>query len=341
VIDDVSELLDPERLSAWLDDRGLEPGCPLRAEPLAGGASNAMFVLERGACRWVLRRPAAVALERADEGMRREFRFLAALDGTPVPHPAPVALCDDPDVLGCTFYLMDHVDGVMPRPAPPPFDDTQGRIDLTFALVDALASLHGVDPVAAGIADLGRPDGFHERQVKRWRGQLESYRGRELPGIDRVMQWLDANRPTGFTPSIMHADYHMRNVLVARTPPARVVAILDWETATIGDPLLDLAGFCEVWTASGDPDWPSRDAIIDRYRRARGGIEIGDLRYYEVLYNFRLAVLLEGIYQRALRDPTRGDQDSVRDMVSERVMVNVARAVELIDDGTNERGEGG
>ena len=333
----MSELLDPDRLAQWLDGRGLERGRPLRAEPLAGGASNAMFVIERGASRWVLRRPAAVALERADDGMRREFRFLSALDGTPVPHPPPVALCDDLDVLGCTFYLMGHVDGVIPRPAPPPFDDAQGRTDITYALVDALASLHDVDPVASGIADLGRPEGFHERQVKRWRGQLESYGGRELPGIEAVMQWLDANRPSAFTPSIMHGDYHMRNVLVARTPPARVVAILDWETATIGDPLLDLAGFCEVWTSSGDPDWPTRRQVIDRYREARGDGSIGDLRYYEVLYNFRLAVLLEGIYQRSLRDPSRTNGE----MVGERVMFNVSRAVELAGGSSNDRGESG
>jgi aminoglycoside phosphotransferase (APT) family kinase protein len=232
---------------------------------------------------------------------------------------------------------MGHVDGTIPRPAPPPFDDPQGRTGLTFALVDALASLHDVDPVTAGIADLGRPDGFHERQVTRWRRQLDSYGGRGLPGIDAVMRWLDDNRPETFTPSIMHGDYHMRNVLVARDQPARVVAILDWETATIGDPLLDLAGFCEVWTSSADAEWPSREQIVDRYRLARGGDAIGDLRYYEVLYNFRLAVLLEGIYQRSLRDPARPNHE----MVGERVAFNVSRAIELAAGVPSDRGESG
>ena len=324
---EVSELIDPASVERWLDGEGLEVGAPLQVAPLAGGASNVMFRLDRGASRWVLRRPARVAIDRANEGMWREFRMLSALEGTDVPHPAPVALCDDHDVLGCTFYVMAHVDGVMALPPPAVLDDEEGHAQLTFALTDALAHLHQVDWRAAGLADLGRPDGFHERQVARWTGQLASYEGRTLEGIDRVSAWLEANRPASFTPSIMHGDYHMRNVLVAEERPARVTAVCDWETATIGDPLLDLAGFCEVWVSSARDDFPTRDEIVARYAATRGLAELGPLTYYEVLYNFRLAVLLEGVYQRSLRDPTRPDQDAVAD----QVLVNVGRAVELLD----------
>jgi aminoglycoside phosphotransferase (APT) family kinase protein len=318
-----AELIDHDRLVAWLDEQGLEPGAPLVTEQISGGASNVMFRLERGGSRWVLRRPARVAMERADQGMRREFRLLGAFEGTPVPHPAPVALCDDHAVLGCTFYLMGLVDGINPLPVPPWLDE------LTFALTDALARMHEVDPVAAGIADLGRPEGFHERQVSRWTRQLESYEGRELPGLDRVTAWLDANQPGAFVPTIMHGDYHMMNVMIAPDAPARVVAIVDWETATIGDPLLDLAGFYEIWTLStGDGDgWPTSEEIAARYAQARGIADLGDLTYYAVLYNFRLAVLLEGIYQRSIQDPTRPDAVGVGD----RVLFNVGRAVELVD----------
>ena len=141
------------------------------------------------------------------------------------------------------------------------------------------------------------------------------------------MVWLDAHRPSEFTPSIMHADYHMRNVMVAAEPPARVLAIVDWETTTIGDPLLDLAGFCEAWcgAASEAAGWPARRALVERYRHARGLVEIPDLRYYEVLYNFRLTVLLEGVYQRSLQDPDA----PVQQMLGDRALVNLARAVEL------------
>jgi aminoglycoside phosphotransferase (APT) family kinase protein len=320
-------LVDPAQLAPWLDAQGLAPGAALMIDELVGGGSNAMFRVTRGGTTWVLRRPRRVAIEKADEGMRREFRILCALEGTPVPHAVPVALCDDHAVLGCTFYLMGLVEGTEPFPAPTALDDEAGRAGIAFALVDALAQLHDVDWQTAGLADLGRPDGFHERQVSRWSGQLATYRNRDLPGIDQVMTWLDAHRPSRFTPTIMHADYHMRNVIVAPEPPARVLAIVDWETTTIGDPLLDLAGFCEAWcgAASEDAGWPARAALVARYREARGLAAIPDLRYYEVLYNFRLSVLLEGVYQRSLQDPDA----PVQQMLGDRALFNLARAVEL------------
>jgi aminoglycoside phosphotransferase (APT) family kinase protein len=281
--------------------------------------------VDRGASGWVLRRPATVALERANEGMRREFRILAALADTGVPHPAAVALCEDHDVLGCTFYLMERVAGVNPIPLPPAFDDDRRRAEVAFAMVDALARIHEVDWPAAGLGDLGHPEGFHERQVERWSRQLASYQGRELPGVDRVMVWLDGHRPTRFDATLMHGDFHMLNALIAPEPPGRVVAVLDWETATIGDPLLDLAGFCAMWCRVATDGWPARDALIEHYRTVRGLDVIGDLTYYEVLYHFRLAVLQEGIYQRSTRDTTRPDHH----VSGEQALVNVARAVEL------------
>jgi len=323
-----SELADPDRLAAWLDTQGIEVGQPLTVEQIVSGTSNAMFRVDRGAGRWVLRRPPKVALARANDGMAREHRMLAALDGTGVPHPVVVALCEDHDVLGCTFYLMTRVEGVFPVPPPPGLDDDIHRAEISHAMVDALARLHQVDWRAAGLADLGHPEQFHERQVDRWSRQLASYEGRELPGIDAVTSWLEANRPAHFEPTIMHGDYHMRNVLIAPDPPGRVVAILDWETATIGDPLLDLAGFCEVWCApSMGRGWPPRADLIARYRQTRGLAAVPDLTYYEVLYNFRLAVLIEGVYQRSLRDPTRPDQVES----GERALLNLARAAALIE----------
>jgi aminoglycoside phosphotransferase (APT) family kinase protein len=327
------DLVDADSLGRWLDTQGLEAGRPLAVEPLTGGSSNAMFVVERGESCWVLRRPTRVAVDRANEGMRREYRILAALAGTDVPHPEVVALCEDHDVLGCTFYLMQRVQGVNPFPLPAVFDSEQGRAEVAYSMVEALARLHNVDWLSAGIGDLGHPDGFHQRQVQRWSRQLASYEGRELPGIEKVMAWLEAHLPGDSTATIMHGDYHMLNVLIAPEPPGRVVAILDWETATIGDPLLDLAGFCEVWIPVANVGWPSRAELIERYRSVRGIGALGDLTYYEVLYNFRLAVLLEGIFQRSLRDPTRPDQDAM----GERVLYNVDRALALIREGGSGR----
>jgi aminoglycoside phosphotransferase (APT) family kinase protein len=316
-------LLDTEVLSTWLDQQGLEVGKTLTAEQLDGGRSNVMFTVSRGDSTWVLRRPALVAVARADDGMRREFRLLAALASTEVPHPRAVALCDDTSVLGCVFYLMQHVPGFHPQAAS---EYGMVRADVGAAMVTALAELHNVDWQSKGLTDFGRPEQFHERQVSRWSQQLASYEGRELPGIGLVQRWLDANLPQSFEPTIMHADFHVMNVLVAPDQPVRVAAILDWETATIGDPLLDLAGFLEVWQQGDAADNAEGSDLVERYAAARKLDDVADLTYYRVLYNFRLAVLLEGIYQRSLKDPTRENQIEMGD----RALFNLARAIDYL-----------
>jgi aminoglycoside phosphotransferase (APT) family kinase protein len=302
-----SPLIDEPALARWLDGQGLAPGAPMTVAPLGGGRSNAMFRVHRGDDRWVLRRPAAVAIPRAGDGMRREHRILRALGPTPVPVPEAVALCEDESVLGCVFHLMGEVAGFAPStPIPAPFaadDDT--RRALTFAMVDAVALLHAVDWEGVGLGDFGRPADFHERQVARWQRQFESYQGRPVPGLAQVGAWLTGHRPARWTPAIMHGDYHMLNVLVAPELPPRVAAIVDWETATIGDPLLDIVGFCEQWCPSHVEGWPARDELLDRYRAVRGVDDVGDLRYYVALYHYRLGILLEGIYQRSSADDTR------------------------------------
>ena len=320
----------------------------LAAERLGGGYSNVMFRLSIGEHRWVLRRPAKVAVERANDGMRREFRILTALEGTDAPHPKPVALCEDEEVLGCVFYVMEEVDGIVPHgPGLADFTETSAdRAELAFALVDALAELHKVDWRAAGLGDFGKPDGFHERQVGRWSGQLASYGGREIPGMAEAGKWLEAHIPEVWSPTIMHADYHMFNVLIHPEPPARVVAIVDWETASIGDPLLDFIGFCEAWKSMrAEGGWPSYQEMMERYLRNSPKSSFGDSgeslrsdallepsptdqQYYAVLYNYRLAVLLEGIYQRSLHDPTREDQHGI----GERALFNADRCSALIAD---------
>ena len=385
VMPETDALIDTEAVVSWLlregilDDDQTPAAEKLAAERLGGGYSNVMFRLSIGEHRWVLRRPAKVAVERANDGMRREFRILTALEGTDAPHPKPVALCEDEKVLGCVFYVMEEVDGIVPHgPKLEDFPETSAdRAELAFALVDALAELHKVDWRAAGLGDFGKPDGFHERQVGRWSGQLASYGGREIPGMAEAGKWLEAHIPEVWSPTIMHADYHMFNVLIHPEPPARVVAIVDWETASIGDPLLDFIGFCEAWKSMrAEGGWPSYQEMMERYllRRnlpagssggsgeslrsdasaghegidkqeiAGSGAADGtdgasqstavsepsptDQQYYAVLYNYRLAVLLEGIYQRSLHDPTREDQHGIGD----RALFNADRCSALIAD---------
>lgn len=371
-------LLDIAKLEAWLVDSGLATADSvgsISAETLTGGRSNVMFVIRvdggvggttagetATSKNWVLRRPATVAIERANDGMRREFAILSALDSTSVPHPRAVAICEDLDVLGCVFYLMEKVSGLTPaEQLPEPFTSRPGhRRELTAALVDALAALHNVDWRRVGLASFGRPDGFHERQVSRWGEQLASYRGRDIPELATAGSWLRQNIPQRWTPGVMHGDYHMFNVLVEPDPPARVAAIVDWETATIGDPWLDFVGFCEAWhsmrTGGGDgrgsasgsgsadasaDNWPSYGEMLEHYTNQRRlgqtssfqtssfqPPDIQEQQYYGVLYNFRMAVLLEGIYQRSLRDPNRPNQD----MIGDRALFNADRCRQILSD---------
>ena len=316
--DDVEWLIDESRLATWLDEQGLAPGRPLALRRISGGMSNESIGIERGDESWVLRRPAKHALEGADRGMQREFRVLSALQGTPVPHPRPVALCEDPEVAGCVFYLMEYVEGFAPGlRLPEPFaSDAMLQQQIALSSMRALGELARVDWRARGLDGFGRPEGFHDRQVSRWARQLEGYRQRELSELRNVGVWLDAHRPAGdaWTPGIMHGDYHTGNLFVAFEPPGRIVAILDWENATIGDPLLDLAGFLRMFESGGYAHWAKRDEMIACWEQHSGRLA-PDLRYYTALSAYKLSVMLEGVYQRSLADPTRGRADAMGDMV--------------------------
>jgi len=311
---------DRARLVAWLDRAGVMAGPSIDVAALATGRSNITYLVDDGRTRVVLRRPATVALDRADEGMRREFRLLSALDGTPVPHPSPIALCDDAGVLGCVFYVMSYVDGFMPsEPLPHEWATPESRRAISFSAVEAMAALHAVDWRARGLEPLGSVDGFHKRQRARWLNQYYSYPSQLLPGIDDVGSWLESNQPAEWTATIMHGDVNGNNMLVAREHPPVVAALLDWETATIGDPLLDVAGFKRTWTErrSGD-GWPSADELLARYSQSSGRL-LTDLTYYDVLYRFKFAVLTEGIYQRSLSDPNRATANDLHEFAGSMI----------------------
>ncbi len=287
---------------------------------LATGRSNITYLVHVDGQAVVVRRPANVALARADEGMRREFRLLSALDGTPVPHPSPLGLCEDLEVMGCVFYAMTFVDGFMPSdPLPDEWNETESRRSMSFSAVDAMAALHAVDWKERGLADLGRIDGFHQRQRTRWLSQYEAYPSQLLDGIEDVGAWLEAHTPSDWTPTIMHGDVNGANMLVARVHPPVIAALLDWETATIGDPWLDVAGFRRSWTARRQGDgWPSDHELLARYAERSRRPPV-DLTYYDVLYRFKFAVLTEGIYQRSLHDATRADATDLHEFAREMI----------------------
>lgn len=305
------EGVDLEILHRWLDDRGIGEGPIEDVEPISGGTQNILVRLRRGDREVVLRRPPLHKRANSDETMRREARVLAAVAGTGVPHPALVAAESDDTVLGAAFYVVEPVAGFNPSLGlPAPFAAPAWQHAMGLSVVDAVAALGSVDHVAVGLADFGRGEGWLERQVGRWRRQLDGYRQFEgysaprIPGVDEVGAWLDTHRPSSTVLGIIHGDVHFANVLVRHHEP-RLAALVDWELATIGDPLLDLGHLLATWpsgqaagvgtAASG---LPTRTELIDRYAQ-RTGREMSSIDWFQVLACYRLGLILEGTHARA------------------------------------------
>jgi aminoglycoside phosphotransferase (APT) family kinase protein len=309
-------VIDVDRLASWMDAEDLAPGAPIEARMIAGGSQNEIFEIRRGDVHGALRIPPRTAPESRDDGILREWRIIEALDGTDVPHTPAVGCCADRAVLGRTFYVMGFVDGWSPmglvdKQWPVPFDtDLDARRGLAYQLVEGIALLGNVDWRAKGLQDLGRPDGFHERQVDRWTAFLERIKGRELPGFDEAAAWLRAHQPVDYVPGLMHGDYQFANVMYHDGAPARLAAIVDWEMGTVGDPKLDLGWVVQGWPedtttetakTSGYVDMycmPTRDEVIDHYSTVSGR-QVDDIDYYVVLAKWKLAVVLEQGFQRA------------------------------------------
>jgi aminoglycoside phosphotransferase (APT) family kinase protein len=336
----IRELVNPEALARWMDARQLPgTGEPVVARFISGGASNEIFEIKRGAVRMALRRPPRKVPQGRNETMLREYRVLAALNDTDVPHPRAIAACDDSSVNGACFYLMDYVDGwsCMNRNGwPTPFDsDLAARQGLAYELVDAIAKLGQVDWRARGLEGFGKPDGFHERQVDRWLAHLAAFKFRDIPGIDVAAEWLRGHRPKAYKPGIIHGDYQFANVMFHDGAPARMAAIVDWEMATIGDPLLDLAWVIMTWpnpdedrTSSGYVDYtgmPTREELIERYARV-SGLPVDEMDYYVILARFKMAIVLEGGYARYVQ----GGADNPKMEMFGNVVLDMARkAAEL------------
>lgn len=251
--------------------------------------------------------------------MAREFRVLEALHDPagwhahrPVPVPVPIACCTDVDVIGAPFYLMHVVDGVVVREslAPELAGDPNAARDCAFGLVDALAGIHRFDWRAGGLEGFGRPDGYLERQVPRWLGQLARYKTRELAEVDEAGAWLIARVPPAQTSGVIHGDYKLDNVMFAPTLPVDLVAVVDWEQSTVGDPLVDVGWLLGLWAEIGDAaslvgaspfagrtDVPTRHELLERYAEHTDR-DLAHVNYYCVLGLFKLACVMEGSFAR-------------------------------------------
>lgn len=342
--------VDLERLRGFFDRHVQPPPAgPLRAALLTGGRSNLTYQITDGANRWVLRRPPLGHVLPTAHDMSREYRVLRALDGTAVPVPRPLAFCDDPDLIGAPFYVMSMVDGQVVRTP----DD--GRA-LTFAqaracstaLVEVLVRIHAVDYQAVGLGDFGRPDGYLERQVRRWGQQWERSRTRPLPEVDEVARRLRAALPARGEATVVHGDYRLDNTILDRSDPGRILAVVDWEMATLGDPLADL-GLMLVYASpsstrvvtNGDvlrsnPGFLDEAATVEAYAKLSGR-DVSALDFYVVLGYYKLAVVAEGIYARYLQGKTVGDDgrlgspSAAVERIGQSVPALINAALELAD----------
>jgi aminoglycoside phosphotransferase (APT) family kinase protein len=350
----------PVRLEGWLNDAvGGEPAELADVQLIAGGRSNLTYRLvvsaPSGSRSLVLRRPPLGHVLPTAHDMSREYRVLSALAGTRVPVAQPVAFCDDAEIIGAPFYLMEYVPGsvIRTRQDAEVLTEPQAR-DLSEGLADMLAAIHGVDVKAVGLSDLGRGTGYLRRQLDRWQRQWELSVTREVPGYPELVARLTDRLPAEGETTLVHGDFRLDNVLVTVDPRPRITAVVDWEMATLGDPLADLGLTLVYWTDPGEDGWLNQAAeapesaaltrgvstdataspgFLSRAEFAAGyaertGRDISRIGYYVAFGYFKLAVVLEGINARYLQHQTVGegfDQDGLA------VPALVTRAHEVLD----------
>lgn len=312
------ELVDFDIVADWMDRQGLPTGPIENVSPIGGGTQNVLLRFSRGGEDFVLRRPPKYLRPKSNEVLRREAVLLAALAKTEVPAPTLVAACPDETVLnGAVFYLMRPIEGFNPGVEMPPLHagDADIRHAMGLSAAKALADLGSVDYIAVGLGDYGnKPETFLQRQVSRWLGELETYSrnegypGPDIPGIDHVADWLERNRPTNWSPGILHGDCHMSNTMFRYDGPG-LAAYVDWEMSTIGDPLLDLGWLLATWPDGSELDglagayavyggYASPQELIAHYA-ANSDRELNAIDWYQVLACFKLGIVLEGTYARA------------------------------------------
>jgi aminoglycoside phosphotransferase (APT) family kinase protein len=292
----------------------------LDARLIGHGRSNLTYKLEAPDGRaWVLRRPPLSHVQPTAHDMAREFRVLSALKDTDVPVPRPLAFCGDNEVIGAQFYIMEFVDGFVPsnpQEVARRYDEGQRRL-MAEELVDNLVRLHAIRPEEVGLGDFGRPQGYLARQVRRFSEQWQRIKYREVPELDELCRRLNSFTMPESDHSIVHGDYRLDNAIL--DPQGHMIAILDWEMATLGDPLADVGMLRMYWARGEDealrvaagaltalPGFPTWDEVAERYAR-RSGRDLSNLDYYIVLAHFKLAVILENMYARYLAGGTVGE----------------------------------
>ena len=335
------EQLNLARLEPWLRAHLPNATGPLALEQFGGGHANLTYLLRFGETEYVLRRPPLGPIAPSAHDMRREHRVLARLGEAFPLAPRSYALCIDPDILGVDFHVLERRHGIVIRHELPA--TLKGRPELARRvgemIVDVLADLHEVDPTAVGLGDLGRPDGFAQRQLDGWAGRWQAAKDQELPDVDRMLRWLAAAVPTPQATTLLHNDYKLDNLMVDAHDPATPVAVFDWDMTTRGDPLMDLGYLLNFWNEPGDdPRWhqvsrmptnhagfPTRADVVERYARHTGA-DLDDVAWYHVFGVFKLAVIIQQIYIRFVRGQTHDQRfahygERVRDLARKGVVL--------------------
>ncbi len=333
-------LLVLEPLIEFLRQHGLQAPGDLSAAPVGDGHSNVTFALSTGV---ILRRPPRGPLPPSAHDVLREARLLQALEPTVVRTPRVLAACDDREVIGAPFYVMELVEGaVITSEIPAPIDTETERARIADELIDGLVELHAADWAAIGLEGFGKPTGYLERQLRRFTGLWEHNRTRELPEVEEVGRWLAANLPESPPATIVHGDYRLGNTIFSPQAPARLRSILDWEMATIGDPLADLGYMMIHWTQAGDEvgrfnlqsvttrsGFPNRQELLARYEELSGR-PMTSLDWYVTLALWKAIVFMEGNYRRAVAGST---DDPYLKTFGEGVVELAGRALEVTRHG--------
>jgi aminoglycoside phosphotransferase (APT) family kinase protein len=309
-------LIIRDPLEAFLDENGLGSG-PIEAERIGEGHSNVTYLVKRGDDRFVLRRPPRPPLPPSAHDVLREARLLRGVEGR-LATPRVLASSDDESILGVPFYVMEFIHGtVITRTIPPQIDDAEGRAGIADELIRALVEVHSVDWRACGLEGFGKPTGYLDRQLRRFNGLWEHNKTRELPLVEELYDWLAENKPDSPEATIVHGDFRLGNAMFANEAPPKLVAIFDWEMATIGDPLADLGYMTATWSQRDDKvntmfdlttvthadGFPTRDELVRRYEELSGR-SMSDLRWYQALALWKTAVFMEGNYKRSLAGTT-------------------------------------
>ena len=314
------EDLDRAALAAYLRERLPGADLPLTLGQFPGGHSNLTYLVRLGDREYVLRRPPFGPVAPTAHDMSREYRVLSGLAPVFPPAPQPYLLCEDPSVIGAPFYVMERRRGLVVRTRIPPEigADPSRRRHVSEAVVDTLVALHAVDWSAAGLAGLGRPEGFVERQVRGWAERYERARTRDIPAIRDLARWLGERIPASPPPTLLHNDFKLDNLILERADPGRVVAVLDWEMATLGDPLVDVGILLCYWPEADDPPgrrqsisgvtaepgFLRRAEVLARYAAAAGR-DVSRIAFYETFALFKVAVVVQQIYVRYHRGQTK------------------------------------